>query len=76
MPCRAWPPGWRRRGAALLLTNEEGDNVPALVAQALEHPQLRAADNLIFLADLRAIPMSSAARTRWPARTPSSKWSR
>lgn len=46
-----------RRRAALLLTDEDGTNVAALAAQALKHSRLRAADNLILLADLRAIPM-------------------
>jgi hypothetical protein len=43
--------------AALLLTNEAGDNVNGLVNAALEHRALQRADALIVLADLKAIPM-------------------
>ncbi len=56
MSCLApWLAAQRR--AVLLLTNDEGDNTPSLVAQALKTPRLRAVDNLLLLADLRAIPM-------------------
>jgi hypothetical protein len=46
-----------RKHAALLLTNDRGDNVEAVVQEALGHPALRRADALILVADLRAIPM-------------------
>jgi hypothetical protein len=56
MSCLApWLAAQRR--AALLLTNDEGDNTPSLVTQALKSPRLRCIDNLLLLADLRAIPM-------------------
>jgi hypothetical protein len=43
--------------AALLLTNERGDNTTAVVRDALKNPRLRAADNLLLAADLTAIPL-------------------
>jgi hypothetical protein len=46
-----------RRRAALLLTNEGGDNTAALVRAALKNPDLHGVDNLILLADLKSIPM-------------------
>jgi hypothetical protein len=47
-----------RHGAPLLLTNDAGDNTPAVVAAALkDHPRLHTADSLLLMADLRAIPM-------------------
>src|SRR5262249_33253024 len=45
-----------QRQAVLLLTNEAGDNTPAVVRAALAHPDLRKADALLFVAGLRAIP--------------------
>jgi hypothetical protein len=46
-----------QKRAALLLTNEAGDNVDAVVRQALRSEHLRRADTLVLLANLRAIPM-------------------
>ncbi|HKI34247.1 MAG TPA: C25 family cysteine peptidase [Gemmataceae bacterium] len=46
----------QRRGA-LLLTNAAGDNTAALVRAALKNADLRRAENLILVADLKAIPM-------------------
>ena len=46
-----------QRKAALLLTNEAGDNVAAVVQDALKDPNLHQADSLLLLADLKAIPM-------------------
>jgi hypothetical protein len=46
-----------RHRAALLLTNDKGDNVESVVKTALEKENLRHADNLIFVANLKAIPM-------------------
>src|SRR5208283_3364400 len=43
--------------AALLLTNDKGDNTAALVREAIQYPHLERADNLILVADLQAIPM-------------------
>jgi hypothetical protein len=43
--------------AALLLTNEAGDNTAALVRAALKNADLRRVENLILVADLAAIPM-------------------
>jgi hypothetical protein len=43
--------------AALLLTNEKGDNVGALVQAAVKQPALGKADALLLLADLESIPM-------------------
>ena len=43
--------------AALLLTNEAGDNTGAVVRAALKNSDLRRADSLILLADLKSIPM-------------------
>jgi hypothetical protein len=49
------------RRALLLLTNDDGDNAPALVNQALKRPRLHAADTLLLAADLRAIPVEHRA---------------
>lgn len=46
-----------RKRAILLLTNQAGDNVGALVESALKKHDLREADHLILAADLEAIPM-------------------
>jgi hypothetical protein len=46
-----------QKHAALLLTNAEGDNAPALVNQALKNPRLHTADTIVLAADLRAIPV-------------------
>jgi hypothetical protein len=46
-----------QRRAALLLTNDDGDNTAALVRAALKNSDLRRLENLILLADLKAIPM-------------------
>src|SRR5262249_10649796 len=43
--------------AFLILTNEDGDNVAAIVDSALRRHSLRHIDNLILVADLLAIPM-------------------
>jgi len=45
------------RRAALLLTNEAGDNATALVRAALKNPDLGQADTLLLLAGLKSIPM-------------------
>jgi hypothetical protein len=45
-----------QKRAALLLTNEAGDNVAAVVRAALKNPDLARADALLFLASLKAIP--------------------
>ena len=63
------------RRAALLLTNEEGDNVPAGSPGRLRNPDSAEADN----ADLAGRPAGhsdGAGRTPWPGRTPSSRWNR
>jgi Peptidase family C25 len=46
-----------QRRAALLLTNEAGDNAAAVIRTALKNSDLRRADSLVLLADLKAIPM-------------------
>jgi hypothetical protein len=46
-----------QRRAALLLTSEAGDNTPVVVRAALKNPDLRQAESLILLADLKSIPM-------------------
>jgi hypothetical protein len=46
-----------QRRAALLLTNERGDDVEALAATALGAPPLREVDAVLFVAGLRAVPM-------------------
>jgi hypothetical protein len=46
-----------QHGAGLLLTNEAGDNTAALVRAALKNDDLRRVENLILVADLKAIPM-------------------
>jgi len=45
------------RHAALLLTNERGDNVNGLVESALRRPELERADTLLIVGSLKAIPM-------------------
>jgi hypothetical protein len=45
-----------QRRAALLLTNEKGDNANAVIQAALKHPVLFRADFLLLAADLKAIP--------------------
>jgi len=49
------------RRALLLLTNDDGDNTPALVNQALKRPRLHGADMALLAADLRAIPVEHRA---------------
>lgn len=44
------------RKAALLLTNEAGDNATALLRGAVKHPELFQADTLVLAASPRAIP--------------------
>jgi hypothetical protein len=46
-----------RKRAALLLTNDAGDNVEPLVRDALKNEHLVRADALILMASLKAIPM-------------------
>lgn len=46
----------QRRGA-LLLTSDKGDDTASLLAGALKNPQLSAAEYLILVGDLKAIPM-------------------
>jgi hypothetical protein len=46
-----------QHGAALLCTNESGDNTVAVVNSALKKPELARADSLILVAGLKAIPM-------------------
>src|SRR5262249_7888046 len=46
-----------RQRAALLLTNEKGDNTADLVRSALNDPALARADSLTLVAGLRAIPL-------------------
>lgn len=50
-----------QRGACVLLTNEAGSNVNALVRSAVARKELARVDNLILLADLQAIPMERRA---------------
>jgi len=50
-----------QRRAPLLLTNSVGDDAPSIVQSAVKHPKLRAADSLLLLGDLRAIPMEQRA---------------
>ncbi len=50
-----------QRRAALLLTNDAGDNVAEVVGAALKDADLRGADALLLVANLRAIPMSARA---------------
>ncbi|MBY0525634.1 MAG: hypothetical protein K2R98_19670 [Gemmataceae bacterium] len=56
MSCLAPWVALQRRGT-LLLTNDEGDNTPSLVAAESKHPRLHSVDNLLLVADLRSIPM-------------------
>src|SRR5262249_46147148 len=46
-----------QRHAALVLTNEAGDNVEEAVRAAVERHDLRDADALILVANLKAVPM-------------------
>jgi hypothetical protein len=46
-----------QKQAALLLTNDAGDNVNPIVDEALQNPKLAHADALLFLASLKAIPV-------------------
>lgn len=46
-----------RHRAVLLLTNEQGTDSEAVVRAALQNPDLARAENLILVADRRAIPM-------------------
>jgi hypothetical protein len=46
-----------QRRAALLLTNEAGDNAAAVVREALKDADLARAENLLLVGDLKAIPM-------------------
>jgi hypothetical protein len=46
-----------QRRAALVLTNEAGDDVREAVGCAIRRPELAQADNLILAASLQAIPM-------------------
>ena len=43
--------------AALLLTNDKGDNVTPLVRAAVKRPELHKADTLLLLANLESIPL-------------------
>ncbi len=45
-----------QKRAALLLTNDAGDNTDAIVLEALQDPRLEHADALILVAGLKAIP--------------------
>jgi hypothetical protein len=45
-----------QKKAALLLTGPAGDDVEARVADALRHELLRRVENLLLVADLRAVP--------------------
>jgi hypothetical protein len=47
--------------AALLLTSDTGDDTASLVREALANPRLARADNLLFVADLTAIPLERRA---------------
>jgi hypothetical protein len=46
-----------RKHAALLLTNSAGDNAEAVIRAAQQNKELQSADVLIFVANLKAIPM-------------------
>jgi hypothetical protein len=46
-----------QKRAALLLTNPEGNNVEAVVKEAMNDERLRDADTLLLVAGLKAIPM-------------------
>ena len=46
-----------QKKAALLLTDQSGTNVPQLVESAMRQPSLRHVDAVIYLADLKAIPV-------------------
>jgi hypothetical protein len=46
-----------QKHAALLLTNPEGNNVEAVVKEAMNDGRLRDADTLLLVAGLKAIPM-------------------
>jgi hypothetical protein len=47
--------------AALVLTNDAGDNVTATVGHSIRRPELERADRLILAANLQAIPMERRA---------------
>src|SRR5439155_3989777 len=64
-----------RRRAALLLTNEAGDNGAALVRTALDNPALAPADVLVIMANLTALPMErrpnpAAGKDEWISMQP------
>jgi hypothetical protein len=46
-----------QKHAPLLLTNAEGNNANALVEKAVKLPSLKHVENLLFVANLKAIPM-------------------
>lgn len=46
-----------QKQAALLLTNDAGDNVHQIVDEAIQNPKLARVDALLFLAGLKAIPV-------------------
>ena len=46
-----------QKRAALLLTNEAGDNTTQVVNEALKKPELHRAESLILVANLKAIPL-------------------
>jgi hypothetical protein len=48
----------QRRGV-LLLTGDKGEDAGALITAALGNPHLAEAENVIFVADLKAIPMAT-----------------
>ncbi len=50
-----------QKRAALLLTNAAGDDVPAVVKEALKNPHLRRADSLILAGNLKALPVEKRA---------------
>jgi hypothetical protein len=50
-----------RKRAALLCTNDAGDNANALIQAACKKTELRSASNLILVASLKAIPMDRRA---------------
>jgi hypothetical protein len=47
--------------SALLLTNDKGTDAADLIRAALKNPELRKVENVIFAADLQAIPMERRA---------------
>ncbi|HYV38734.1 MAG TPA: C25 family cysteine peptidase, partial [Gemmataceae bacterium] len=46
-----------QKRAALVLTNDKGDNAEDAIMAALENPAIAKADTLVIAADLKAIPM-------------------